>query len=1088
MSERKTDFVPRHENAGLIGAIVERFLEGRLSILLIILSTMLGLAALYITPREEEPQIVVPMADLIVSAPGASAEEVERLVTTPLERLLWQIDGVEHVYSTSWRDRAVVTVRFFVGEDREDSLLKLHNRVQTHLDLAPPIVQGWAVKPVEIDDVPIVTLTLAGEEYNDHDLRRIGEEVLARLDSLPDLSRTEIVGGRRRAIRVEIDQERLAGYGLSLPRVSEALRAADASIPAGSFDRNNASVNVRSGQFLSTMEELHALVVGVHESRPVYLRDVATIVDGPEENRTYTRFTLGPAGHAPLGKPGPVATTSHAVTLALAKKKGTNAVRVAESIHERVLELQGSVIPDGVQVFLTRDYGETANGKVNELVEGLLIAVITVVDLLAITLGWREALVVAFAIPITYFLTIFCNLLLGYTINRVTLFALTMSLGLLVDDPIVDVENIYRHFRLRIRSARDSVLAAVHEVRPPIILATLAVIVSFLPMFFISGMMGPYMRPMAINVPLTMLMSTVVAFTVTPWMTYRLLRGVYERTGESGEKKFVLQESLVYRIYAGLIGPFLKSAVLRWALVLFVAVLLLGSAALGFFGVPLKMLPFDNKNELQLVLDLPEGTTLESTDAVTREFEHYLSTVPEVRSFVSYVGTASPMDFNGMVRHYYAREGSNVADIRLNLVDKSERVQQSHTIALRLRNDLEAIGRARGAIVKIVEAPPGPPVIATVAAEVYGDEDRPYRDLIEGAEDVTERLRAWRGVTELDSTIETERQRLDFHLDREKAALHGVSTEDVARTIAMALSGDEPATLHLRDERNPLPIRVRLPREERSGREELARLFVQGRGEHPIPLAELGDWAPVVEDQPIYHKDLQRVAYVFAEVAGRAPGEVVLSQLMEEGKRPYPEWLRVVWSGEGEWQITLDVFRDLGLAFLAALVGIYILLVIETESFSMPGIIMLAIPLTMIGIMPGFYLLNLLVSREVGGYPDPVFFTATAMIGMIALAGIVVRNSILLIDFVRQALAEGRALEDALLESGAVRLRPILITAGTTLLGNWVITLDPIFGGLAWSIIFGIFASTAFTLVVIPVVFYMVFKGRSTPGKEVKEP
>ena len=1071
------------ESGGIIGSVVEKFLEGRLSILLIVLSTVLGLAALFITPREEEPQIVVPFADVIVSVPGASADEVERLVSTPLERLLWQVDGVEHVYSTSWRDRAVVTVRFFVGEDREDSLLKLHNRLQTHMDRVPPIVKGWVVKPIEIDDVPIVTLTLTGEGYDDYDLRRISEELLARLDSLEDLSRTEIVGGRRRTIRVDVDQERLAGFGLSLPRVTEAVRAADASMPAGNFDRENTTFSVRSGQFLTGIDDVASLMLGVHQGRPVYLEDVAQVLDGPEESRHYVRMGFGPAGHRPIGSivPGTTPDGSPAVTLALAKKRGTNAVRVAESILERVEALRDDVLPEGVELYVTRDYGETANHKVNELVEGLLIAVITVVGLLAITLGWREAVVVALAIPITYFLTLFCNMLFGYTINRVTLFALTMSLGLLVDDPIVDVENIYRHFKMRLRGPRESVLAAIHEVRPPIILATFAVIVSFLPMFFITGMMGPYMQPMALNVPLTMLMSMVVAFTITPWMTYKLLRGVYDRPDIQGEEAFVLEKTAVYRVYSRMLRPFLRSPVLRWGLVGTVLLLLGGSAALGFFKVPLKMLPFDNKNELQLILDLPEGVTLETTDAVTRELEKYLRTVPEVRSFVSYVGTSSPIDFNGMVRHYYARRGANVADIRINLADKDMRIQQSHTIALRLRTDLETIADRHGVIVKIVEMPPGPPVIATLTAEIYGDDDRDYSELIQGAALVQGRLKDVPGVSEIDTTVEAERTRFDFELDREKAALHGVSAVQVAQTIALALSGDEPATLHSPRERTPLPIRVRLPIPRRSGPDELSRLFVQGADGQVIPLAELGEFVSIAEDQPIYHKDLRRVVYVFAETVGRAPGEIVLGQVFDEFDRPYPEWFQVVWSGEGEWQITLEVFRDLGAAFLAALVGIYILLVVETASFLMPLIIMLAIPLTMIGIMPGFYLLNLLVNQQVGGFPDPVFFTATAMIGMIALAGIVVRNSILLIDFVQQALRQGRPLEDALLESGAVRLRPILLTAGTTLLGNWVITLDPIFSGLAWSVIFGIFASTAFTLIVIPVVFYMVFARRGEP-------
>ncbi|MFH1744357.1 MAG: efflux RND transporter permease subunit, partial [bacterium] len=717
-------------SGGIVGAIVERFLDSKLSILLLIVATVLGVASIYITPREEEPQIIVPMADVIVQYPGASAAEVEKLVATPLERLMWQIDGVEYVYSISRRDMAVVTVRFYVGENREDSLLKLYNKIEMNIDQAPPGVTGWVVKPVEIDDVPIITLTLTSKDHSDFDLRRIGEEVLARLDGLEDLSRTYIVGGRRREARVEVDQEKLAGYGLSLLEVQRAIAGADASLSAGEFDRSNTVFSVRSGPFLRSVNEVDSLVVGVYSDRPVYLSDVARITDGPEEAVTYSRIGFGPARDLKSSTPDWDGTTTYpAVTLALSKKKGTNAVWVAESILERVEELKKEVIPSGVEVVLTRDYGETANDKVNELIEGLIVAVITVVGLLAFTLGWRAAAIVALAIPITYFLTLFFNMIFGYTINRVTLFALTMSLGLLVDDPIVDVENIYRHFRMRLRPARESVLFAVNEVRPPIILATLAVIFSFLPMFFITGMMGPYMGPMALNVPLTMLMSMVVAFTITPWLSYHLLRGRYGKVDEH-EESFDLKASVLYRVYARVLEPFLSSRFLSWMLVFFVVLLLLGSAALGLLRVPLKMLPFDNKNEFQLVLDLPEGTTLETTDAAVRAFEDYLRTVPEVTDFISYVGTSSPMDFNGMVRHYYFRNEPNMADIRINLAHKDHRVQQSHALTLRLRNDIEKIARDYHVNAKIVESPPGPPVIATLVAEVYGRPDTTYNTLL----------------------------------------------------------------------------------------------------------------------------------------------------------------------------------------------------------------------------------------------------------------------------------------------------------------------------------------------------------------------
>ncbi len=1062
---------------GLIAAVVHRFLTSQLSIILIILSLCLGVAAILVTPREEDPQIVVPLADIYVSAPGASAEEVEQLVSTPLERLLWQIDGVEYVYSMSSQDMAIVTVRFYVGQERENSILKVHNRIAMYQDTAPPIVRGWVIKPVEIDDVPVVNLTLFSDRYDDHSLRRLGEEVLARLSAVKDISRTQIVGGRSREVRVELLPERMFGLGVSLPEVRRALVDADASVTAGMFSQANRSVTVTANAFLASSAEVGGLVVGVHQGRPVYLRDIATIEDGPAEADSYSRIGYSHFYREANGLTG-TPLSYPAVTVALAKKRGTNAVTVADSILEELESLKKDIIPDHVYVAVTRNTGETAQQKVNELLSSLAFAIVTVVILLAFSLGWREALVVALAVPISFSLALFVNLLFGYTINRVTLFALILSLGLVVDDPITNVDNIQRHMFSGKRGPIGNVLFAVSEVLPPVIMSTIAIIISFTPLFFITGMMGPYMAPMASNVPMTVIFSTLCALTIVPWMTYLLLKRHSAAEGARADSP-TDTHGRVHRIYRAIVSPFLASRMRRYGLLAAIIVLLIVPVGLVVFRfVPLKMLPFDNKNEFQIVVDLPEGTTLEATDAVVRQFEDYLRTVPEMTSYVTYAGTSSPIDFNGLVRHYYLRESPHLADIRVNLADKGRREQQSHAIVLRLRNDLEKIAAVNRADIKLVETPPGPPVLSTLVAEIYGDRDVPYRQLVAGAAHVKQVMAAEPFVTDIDDTTEAERQRIDFVVDKEKAALHGVSTQQIIRTLRIALSGDTPATVHLPYERQPLMVNIILPRHKRSGAVQLGQIPVKSETGAMVPLAELVRPVGTDHRQPIYHKNLERVVFVTGEMAGRAPGEAVLDMINTLRSEPMPDGTRAQWAGEGEWKITLRVFRDMGIAFAAALTGIYILLIVQTGSFFMPLLIMMAIPLTLIGAMPGFWLLNLITGETIGGFADPVFFTATGMIGMIALGGIVIRNAIVLIEFIQEALKQGLPFDEAILQSGAIRMRPILLTAATTALGAWPITLDPIFSGLAWTLIFGLLASTVFTLVVIPVTYYALYRNQ----------
>ena len=1069
---------------------VARFLEGHNSVLLLALALALGAAAVLMTPREEEPQIVVPMADVFVEAPGYSAEEVERLAARPLEQLLWHTDGVEHVYSMSQRDRAMVTVRFYVGEDREDSLIKLRDRLQQNLDRIPSIVESWIVKPVEIDDVPVVTLALYGDGYDEYDLRRVGEEVQARLDRLRDISRTQLVGGARREVAVEIDREAMHARGLTLNEVAGAIQAADRTADVGEFNRDDRHLKVSIGEGFASVSALEALVLTGHGGNQVFLRDIATISDGPEELKQYTRIrfgagaTINPAGSASVP----------AVTLAVSKQKGSDATKVAASVLAEAERLRRDVLPDGLHLQVTRDYGQTADEKVNSLLSSIGFALISVVALLLFTLGWREALVVALAVPVSFSLALLVNALLGYTINRVTLFALILSLGLVVDDPITNVDNIQRHLRKRAAGAKQSVLNGVREVLPPVIMSTLTIIVSFLPMFFITGMMGPYMAPMAANVPLTVAFSTLAAVTVVPWLAYKLMKHLAKEPkspaaggGDEAKKEKKAKDPTpkwLLKMYRASLAPFLKSRRSAYFLVLLTFGLFVGASILPLLGkVPLKMLPFDNKNELQLIIDLPEGSSLERTDSVTRLFEDYLAQVPEVKDLESFVGTSSPMDFNGMVRHTYLRQSPELADIRINLLHSSQRDMQSHAIAMRLRDDLQAIADQNNATIRLVETPPGPPVLATVVAEVRGDESTPYSELIAASHKLRDLMAEERGLREADVMASEAHPRVRYVLDRQQAALHGVGEGQVMDLVGTAIKGKRVATMREGNERQPLPVNMRLPRAQRSGLDELSILGARTAEGTLVPLQGIGRFEQVPDDGVIHHKNLQPVVYVTAEMVGRAPGEAVLALQSKMNDQPLPPNIDVEWAGEGEWEITLRVFRDMGLAYIAALVFIYLLLTVETKSLVMPLLVMMAIPLTAIGMMPGFWMLNELVAGDVNGYSDSVFFTATAMIGMIALGGIVVRNSLVLLQFIQNELAAGTQLREAIFASGAVRMRPILLTAGTTALGAWPITLDPIFSGLAWALIFGLLASTAFTLLVVPAVFWLISEKKHRPAK-----
>ncbi|MCL4222245.1 MAG: efflux RND transporter permease subunit [Phycisphaerales bacterium] len=1125
-----------HRGGGLINAIVRIFLHSNLSIVLVIIAAVAGAGALLITPREEDPQIVVPFADVVVAFPGYSAQQVEQLVTNPLERLLYQIDGVEYVYSRSMRDRAIITVRFFVGQDRERSLVKIAKRLDENLDLVPPGVSGWIVKPREIDDVPIVTLTLASHAGDVYATRRLAEELAQRLSAERDISRVDVLGGQPRIAGVWLDRQALQAFSLSPDAVLRALSVSNVAQTAGGITRDDQLINVGIGDAFASVEELRTAVVGVWDGQPVHLQDVARVIDGPDETSNFVRHGWGPARDLVAGTPespgstiGPPladanpALSRPAITISISKKKGTNAVAVAERVIRRAEKIRSEIVPDTYELIITRNSGQTADHKVNELVEGLGVAIVIVVALLTIGLGWRESIIVAIAIPVVFGLTLLVNLLFGYTINRVTLFALILSLGLIVDDPIVDVENIARLFGVRRRATREIVLEAVAEIRPPLIVATLAVIASFLPLAFITGMMGPYMAPMALNVPVAMLMSMLVAFTITPWLSYHMLhrRHAHDNSDQAAAHAHdddidAARGSLLDRLFRPAMSCLISSRKASWGFLGAILLLTMAAASLGAFrAVPLKMLPFDNKNEFLLVVDHDEGTTLERTDATIRDLENLLAATPEVTDFTSYVGVNSPIDFNGLVRQYYFRAGENLAEVRVNLAPKKQRSMQSHAIGLRLRDQLDRIAADHNARIKVVELPPGPPVVATFVAEVRGPIDAAYEDIARVSQTIVQRLALEPGVVDIDDSVAAETARFDFIVDREKAALNGVSSQQIASVLAMAVGGADAGILASDRDRLPVPVRLRLPEADRSSTTDLGQIGVAGADGSVVPLAEIGTWVERSEDRPIFHKNLERIVYVFAEIAGRTPPEVVIDLMIDREKsrpagadpralgyvepaqaRPADQrtfirpgggvswWVDprfdVKFSGEGEWKITLEVFRDLGLAFGAALVAIFILLSAQFRSFLLPIVVMLAIPLTVIGIMPGFWLLNVFGADAINGYRDPVLFTATAMIGMIALAGIVTRQSTILVDFIHLALNRGKTLREALIASCVVRLRPILLTASTAMLSAAPIVIDPIFSGLAWALIFGLGAATVFTVFVIPVVYWLIYSRKHT--------
>jgi multidrug efflux pump subunit AcrB len=1061
---------------GISGKIARFFQASQLTPLIALVAALLGVFAVAVTPREEEPQINVTMANVLVPFPGASARDVEALVSTPAEQVLAQMSGVEHVFSVSRPGMSILTVQFEVGVPRTDALVRLYDTIHSNRDWVSPNlgVLDPIIKPKGIDDVPVVTLTLwtADAAHGAFELERIAHAAEVELKRVPGTREVQTLGGPGRLVRALLDADRMNAHGVSALDVRNALQLSNVAAPTGSLVRENREIVVETGSYLESAADVRALVVGTHERRPVYLSDVAEVVDGPDQPARYVWTGSGPAAE----RKGIRAAGEHpAVTLQVTKKPGENAVDVAERVIRRVGELRGAIIPDDVQVTVTRNYGATANDKAQQLIQKLVFATLSVVALVLFALGWREAVIVGVAVLLTLATTLFASWAWGFTLNRVSLFALIFSIGILVDDAIVVVENIHRRMSLESRPLAEAIPLAVDEVGGPTILATFTVIAALLPMAFVTGLMGPYMSPIPINASLGMVISLAIAFTVTPWLALKLLgRARHAPEGAGGRL-----DTLFRRVLGPFVGAAGAARNRRW-LGLAVLALIAASVSLPVFRlVVLKMLPFDNKSEFQVVVDMPAGTPVELTAAALREMGAYLATVEEVTDYQAYAGLASPINFNGLVRQYYLRNAAETGDLQVNLVDKRDRARKSHDIAQAVRPQLERIADRWDARVKVVEVPPGPPVLAPIVAEVYGPDEA---GRIRVAKRVREAFAATADIVGVDDTVEDAAPRLLLKVDQSKASLAGVSRRDIVDTMRLALSGEDVTPIHDGQSKYEVPVRVALPPERRAALEDALKLTVRAPDGALVPLAELVKTVPSERDRPIYHKDLLPVVYVVGDQAGKIGSPLygmfgirglVAGQPLDEGgalgeyfvRQPSDPYRGYAIKWDGEWQVTYETFRDMGLAYAVGLVLIYLLVVAQFRSYLAPLVIMAPIPLTVIGVMPGHALLG-------------ANFTATSMIGMIALAGIIVRNSILLVDFINLKTAEGVPFRDAVVQSAAARAKPIALTAFAAMLGATFILDDPIFNGLAIALIFGILVSTLLTLVVIPVLYYVAFRRR----------
>jgi multidrug efflux pump subunit AcrB len=1082
---------------GISGRIAATFQANPLTPVLALLGLLLGVVAVMITPQEEEPQIDVTMANVIVPFPGADARQVEQMLAYPLEQVLSEIEDVKHTYSVSRPGMVVATVEFEVGVKRQPALVRLYDKVFSNQDWLPPNlgVGQPIIKPKGIDDVPVMALTLWTDDAQrgPRELAEVAHTLETELKRIPGTRDVFTIGAPERAVMVELDATRLASHGLAVEDLAGALQAANLARQAGQRVGADGVVQVTSGRFLASSEDVAALVLGVAGGQPVRLGDVARISDGADTPSSY-------AWHgAPTGRAGPAAGAAPAVTLAIAKKPGSNASDITRSALERVEALRGQVIPEGVEVTVTRDYGLTASDKARTLITKLVFATGSVVLLVLFALGRREAVVIGSAVVLTLATTLFASWAMGFTLNRVSLFALIFAIGILVDDAIVVVENIHRHMSLGARSLREAIPPAVDEVGGPTILATFTVIAALMPMAFVTGLMGPYMRPIPVNASVGMLLSLIIALVVTPWLSLKLLRGhgsddarAVDADGTDATHGHAAgsMAARLHALFDRLLTPFLdpgRGARRRHLLFASMGGLVVLAASLAVFQlVVLKMLPFDNKSELQVVVDLPEGRTLEDTAALLTELAAVLERVPEVRDWQAYAGTAAPINFNGLVRQYDLRAGANVGDLQVNLVDRRDRSRKSHDIAVALRPQVAEVGRLHGASVKVVEVPPGPPVLSPIVAEVYGPDYQRQREIGRALE---QRFLATDGIVDVDTSVEADAAREVLVIDRDRAARLGVSQAAIAETIAAGLSGHDATFVIDGSSKYPRPIRLRLPVADQASLDGVLSLRVRGGDGQLVPLSELVRMEPARWDGAIHHKDLLPVVYVMGDessdidsplygmfdLVGQVSDNLVEGQALSQHYIAQPAdtaGFAIKW--DGEWQITYETFRDMGIAYAAGLVLIYLLVVAWFRNYLVPLVIMAPIPLTVIGVMPGHALLGMQ-------------FTATSMIGMIALAGIIVRNSILLVDFINHELARGRPPAQAIIDACAVRAQPIALTALAAMAGAFFILDDPIFNGLAISLIFGILVSTVLTLVVIPLLYFALIT-RNPPQPEVTSP
>lgn len=1057
---------------GFAGKVAQAFIRSKLTILLMIAGLLLGVYSVLMIPREEEPQIKVPMVDIFIGYPGASPAEVETKLVAPVEKIITNIKGVEHVYSTSMNGQAMLIVQFVVGEDIELSQVKLYSELLKNMDRMPQGTMMPMIKSRGIDDVPVYTMALWSEKYADQDLRRTGNYLSDELKKIPGVADVKVIGGRARELRVVLDKEKMSSLHVDLLSLMQQIQAQNVQLPGGVLRSSDSALSVKTGSFLSTEEDVRNLIVGVNGRTPVYLHQIATVSESAASPSQYVSFGYGQAAaKEAAAHPG----NFPAITLAVAKKSGSDAMALTKEIDERIASLRHTLVPSEMHLSITKNTGESASEKVSELLMHLAIAIVAVTLFVMMAMGWRGGLVVFLSVPVTFALTLVAYYFLNYTLNRITLFALVFIVGIVVDDSIIIAENMHRHFKMKKLPFLQAAIYSINEVGNPTILATFTVMAAVLPMAFVSGMMGPYMSPMPVGAAVAMLLSLVVALTLTPYLGYVFLR---EKEKEGKEREHhQLESSRIYKIYHRWIHPMLNNRKKRWSFMLGTTAILLLSFVLFYTkSVRVKMLPFDNKNEFQVVIDMPEGSTLERTHAATMEIAAYLAQQPMVVNYQTYTGTASPITFSGLVRHYDLRSGDNVADIQVNIKDKKDRSIQSHEITSSFRKPITEIAARYGAKIKLVEVSPGPPVMSTLVAEVYGPE---YKEQLRIAGELEKILAENKDVVDMDWTIEDPQTEYEFVIDKEKAMRYAIAPAQISATVNGMVSGMNAGVLHRAETHDATPIVLQLPDAGKNRIAALNNIGIKNQQGEMVPLSSLGQWRKGYRAASISRKDQKRVVYLLADMAGKLESPVYAitgaSEKLSRIKLPQGYMLNeeythppktednytIKW--DGEWQITYEVFRDLGMAFAAVLLIIYMLIVGWFQDFRVPLVMLAAIPLSLIGIIAGHWAMN-------------AYFTATSMIGFIALAGVMVRNSILLIDFIDIRLKEGATLQNAIIEAGAVRTTPILLTAGAVVLGAVIILFDPVFQGLAISLIGGTLTSTFLTLIVVPLLYFKMLK------------